>query len=568
MATSEQTSVGIDVGSARITVASWPQDAVTELPCCIAAVPAPPQGDQDAAPTWATGAEALKRSIVLAPHTAHALPRLLACGHDDDIVAFESERLATGRAHNDRGDSLLHLGGQALWPEEALAELLRTGLSQLETGSAQKPQQAVLTIPAQFSRAQRQAMSHAARIAGLKVTQLVAAPVAIGIAKAEQWRLEAQGAQSVPQAAAEPHSDGEASADKAAEVAPQAALPQLVLSVDAGAGSLDVALLKITPETVVVLGLASASCGGDAIDDALVQAVASDFFDQHNLDVRQQALAHERLRQAVKRARERLAAADGGGAQAEEGAHEPLELPYIAADLEGTKHLSTKLTSQAVLAVSMDLIAAASKLCQQLLQTAELSANALAALWLSGGLQRTPGLAQAMEALGAPVTLVPKDMAARGAAVLAAVMGGVQPHPTLTLKDGAKAQAVPAGSKRGLTADELQGILDAHKARDAHNARLLALTALKQRAQATLANLSQTSQAELSAAGADETSDQDPDGGAQATGPLANLHGAMAAVAAALETEDPSHEAHEHLHARLQNLDIAAAQWQRASAHA
>ena len=552
MAASEQMIVGIDVGSAQIAIASWPSLQTARLPCCIAY-------DARRSPLWPpylTGQAATSQAIVNARQTAWALPRLLGRAHDSAEALFEAERTPTRRTRNDRGDTLLQLTERPMCPEEGLAHLLRQAVLQLGGERAEEITEVVLTVPAQWSRAQRQALSHAARLAGLKVTQLVAAPVAaaLSVLMAPQ-SLQAPAEQGTAQAQEEHQAtEHEEGADSASQDAPgpeaeaQPVAPQHLLAVDVGAGTWDVGVLSVTPAQIVVLQLRSVRWGGDGVDDVLMQRVATEFYDSHGLDLRAHPMAHERLREGMRRARERLG----------DDAETTLELPYIAADASGPKHVQVPLTRAAVLDAMMDGLSEGISACQDALQEAELGAGTLDAIWLSGGMAQAPGLKDALEALGGPVQILAQDAAAQGAAQLAAVYAEALEGPALTVSPEARAQAVPEGPKQGLTQAELQALLDAQDSLLAEASRAQALTALRARAQTLLANLAQSTQAAL----ATETS-EDLD-----NEPLHGLKLAMQAVEEALGDADSSEEGHIELTQRLQSLDIAAAQWQRGAAHA
>jgi molecular chaperone DnaK len=454
----------------------------------------------------------------------------LGRAHDSAEALFEAERTPTRRTRNDRGDALLQLTERPMCPEEGLAHLLRQAMLELMGERADEVAEVVFTVPAQWSRAQRQGLSHAARLAGLKVTQLVAAPVAAALSVL-QGHAQAQGTQEAAQ-------NAEAEALLSA--------PQYLLVVDVGAGSWDVAVLAVTPAQVEVLQLRSVPWGGDRVDDILMQGVATDFHATHGMDLRAHPMAHERLRQATRRARERLSTEE----------ETTLELPYIAADASGAKHVKVPLTGAAVLDAMMEGLADGISACQQALQGAEVETDRLEAIWLCGGMAQAPGLKDALEALGGPVQVLGHDAAAQGAAHLAAVYAQAVEGPTLTVSPEARAQAVPEGAKQGLTQAEVQALLEAQESLLAEASRAHALTALRARAQTLLANLAQSTQT------ATEISD-DAD-----NEPLDNLRGAMQAVEAALSDADSSEEGHLALMQHVQSLDIAAAQWQRGAAHA
>lgn len=563
MAPVEHAFVGIDVGSAHITITSWPGTQVVTLPCCLA------QDSEETSlwPPFVMGEQAEQQAITNPVQTAWAWPRLLASAADGDLARFEQGRSATVFGANDRGDLRVQIRDQPLSPEEGLGHLLRQAAQSLRSPSMPEITEAVLTVPAQLPRAQRQALSHAARIAGLKVVQLVAAPVAAAMSMAparpkipqpEATMTEAAAAKGAEKPAADADeptraatSDAqmlEADAAVVPESEPETAARQHVLIVDFGAGSFDVAAVTLDSDDLTVHSLRSvSSCGGDAIDDILVQGLATAFFEHHGIDLRKQPMAHERLRQAVGRARQRL----------DQDASSQVELPYIAADQAGVKHLQAQLSRAQLRDAAAEHISAGVEACRALFTQAQNDGFGPSAIWVTGGLTQTPGLSEALAALGAPVTALPQHAAALGAARLAAVVAGNSQGPKMNLSDLAREQAAPQGAKRGLSTAELDAILQRQEALLAEQARLQAFGNLRGRAQTVLANLGASMQVLGQTEGAEE-----PDEAQQW------LQQCMAAVETALADDDASARSHDHLTQQLQTLDVAAAQWQRRPAHA
>jgi molecular chaperone DnaK len=555
--------VGIDLGTQSVRVTTWPQKTVHVLPACVARAPQ----SEALWPVYIAGDAAYQEAIMRPTQTAWAISRLFACAVDDAVATYEADRLPTPQSASPRGDAWVTLGDRTLSPEEAMSHVLRAAKAWAQAQGSQPVMGAVITVPHSFTSAQRRALTAAARMAGLQIQEMITAPVAAALAAMPYEEPLAPEAPEPPEqigAEANPPDEAHAAPSQANDGAAEATAPpserapqteqQCVLVVDFGAGTLDAAVMRVSQDAIEVIAEAcDPVLGGDDCDEALVQSLCTPFHAAHGIDLRHMPTAHERLRQAARNVREKLSVEQSA----------TLVLPHIAATPQGTLSLTRTVTRDDIVGCSEEHLGRAKAVIDQVLTDAQVASDNLDAIWSLGGMGPTPAW-QALLAQVHPHVVACADTAlAHGALRRAAMRAGEAEGPTISTPHQVRALPATASQVRGLTRDEVEVIIARDNAILAEVARQEAHKTLQARARALLANLAQSAEAASIQTALPQNDAQD-----DVMEQTPALFTTMAAVQQALEQDITSATAHEHLAHHLQNLDVAAAQWQRGHGHA
>jgi len=270
-------------------------------------------------------------------------------------------------------------------PQEISAMILQKLKADAEAYLGTSVTQAVITVPAYFSDAQRQATKDAGKIAGLEVMRIINEPTAAALA----YGIDKDGAE------------------------------QKILVFDLGGGTFDVSLLEISDGVFEVLATAGNNrLGGDDFDNRIVDWLAGEFLkDNPGIDLRKDKMAHQRLREAAEKAKIELS----GVATA------AVNLPFITADASGPKHFEITLTRAKFDELTADLVEATIAPTKRVLADASLTAEQVSKVLLVGGSTRIPAVQEAVKNfLGKEPFrgINPDECVAIGAAVQAGVLGG------------------------------------------------------------------------------------------------------------------------------------------------
>ena len=280
-------------------------------------------------------------------------------------------------------DYRVNIEGKSYSPQEISAMILQKLKTDAEAHLGEKVDEAVITVPAYFNDAQRQATKDAGKIAGLKVERIINEPTAAALA----YGL-----------------------DNEAE--------QKIMVYDLGGGTFDVSIIEIGEGIIEVLATAgNNSLGGDDFDKRVTDYLISQFKAQEGIDLSTDKMALQRLREAAEKAKKELSSATTTN----------INLPFITATAEGPKHLDMNLTRAKFDELTHDLVEATAGPVQQALRDAGLSASELGKVLLVGGSTRIPAVQAKVQQLTGQEpskTLNPDECVAIGAAVQGGKLAG------------------------------------------------------------------------------------------------------------------------------------------------
>jgi molecular chaperone DnaK len=325
-----------------------------------------------------------KRQAVTNPEkTIFAVKRLIGRRYDDPTVEKDKKLVPYKITKASNGDAWVEVDGKAYSPSQISAFILQKMKETAEAHLGQKVEQAVITVPAYFNDAQRQATKDAGKIAGLEVLRIINEPTAAALA----YGLDKQ--------------------------------KQGTIAVyDLGGGTFDVSVLEIGDGVFEVKSTnGDTFLGGEDFDMRLVGYLADEFQKEQGIDLRRDKLALQRLKEAAEKAKIELSSTT----QTE------INLPFITADAAGPKHLTMKLTRAKFEALVDDLIQKTVEPCRKALKDAGLSASEIGEVILVGGMTRMPKVQEVVKQLFGKEPhkgVNPDEVVAIGAAIQAGVLQG------------------------------------------------------------------------------------------------------------------------------------------------
>jgi molecular chaperone DnaK len=325
-----------------------------------------------------------KRQAVTNPEkTIFAVKRLIGRRYDDPTVEKDKKLVPYKIVKASNGDAWVEADGQTYSPSQVSAFILQKMKETAEAHLGQKVDQAVITVPAYFNDAQRQATKDAGKIAGLEVLRIINEPTAAALA----YGLDKT---------------------KAGTIAVY----------DLGGGTFDVSILEIGDGVFEVKSTnGDTFLGGEDFDMRLVSYLADEFQKEQGINLRNDKLALQRLKEAAEKAKIELSSTT----QTE------INLPFITADATGPKHLTMKLTRAKFEALVDDLIQKTVEPCRKALKDAGLSAAEINEVVLVGGMSRMPKVQEVVKQLFGKEPhkgVNPDEVVAIGAAIQAGVLQG------------------------------------------------------------------------------------------------------------------------------------------------
>ena len=329
------------------------------------------------------GLPAKRQAVTNPENTFFPIKRLIGRRFDDPTVAKDQKLVPYQIIKADNGDAWVESHGKKYSPSQISAYILQKMKETAEAHLGQKVEQAVITVPAYFNDAQRQATKDAGKIAGLEVLRIINEPTAAALA----YGLEKK--------------DG-----------------QTIAVYDLGGGTFDVSILEIGDGVFEVKSTnGDTFLGGEDFDMRLVDYLADEFKKESGIDLRGDKLALQRLKEAAEKAKIELSSTQ----QTE------VNLPFITADQSGPKHLTMKLTRAKLESLVEDLIKRTIAPCEAALKDAGLKAGDINEVILVGGMTRMPKVAETVKNFFGKEPhkgVNPDEVVAIGAAIQAGVLQG------------------------------------------------------------------------------------------------------------------------------------------------
>ena len=328
--------------------------------------------------------QAAKRQAVTNPtNTLYAVKRLIGRRYDDATVQKDKEMVPYAIVKGDNGDAWVEARGKGYAPSQISAFVLGKMKETAEAYLGEKVTQAVITVPAYFNDAQRQATKDAGRIAGLEVLRIINEPTAAALA----YGMEKKSGGTVA-------------------------------VYDLGGGTFDVSVLEISDGVIEVKSTnGDTFLGGEDFDNRIISYLADEFKSAQGIDLRSDKLALQRLKEAAEKAKIELSSSK----------ETEINLPFITADASGPKHLVLKLTRAKLESLVDDLIQRTLEPCKAALKDAGVSASEVDEVILVGGMTRMPKVIEAVKQFFGkdPARNVnPDEVVAIGAAIQGAVLKG------------------------------------------------------------------------------------------------------------------------------------------------
>ena len=298
--------------------------------------------------------QSAKRQAVTNPEkTLFAIKRLVGRRMDDEAVKKDVEILPYKIVPGDNQDAWVEISGKKHSPSQISAMILQKMKETAEKFLGKAVKEAVITVPAYFNDAQRQATKDAGKIAGLDVKRIINEPTAAALA----YGLDKK---------------------KAGTVAVY----------DLGGGTFDISILEIGDGVFEVKATnGDTKLGGEDFDNVLIDYFASEFKKEQSIDLKSDKLALQRLKEAAEKAKIELSTTP----QTE------INLPFITADSSGPKHLNIKLSRSKFESLVSDLIDRSIEPCKQALKDAGLNAGEINDVILVGGMTRMPKVIEAVK---------------------------------------------------------------------------------------------------------------------------------------------------------------------------
>ncbi|GJE75007.1 molecular chaperone DnaK [Methylorubrum suomiense] len=329
------------------------------------------------------GQPAKRQAVTNPERTFFAIKRLIGRTYDDPLTQKDKGLVPYKIAKGDNGDAWVEADGKRYSPSQISAFTLQKMKETAESHLGQPVTQAVITVPAYFNDAQRQATKDAGKIAGLEVLRIINEPTAAALA----YGLDKK---------------------KAGTIAVY----------DLGGGTFDVSILEIGDGVFEVKSTnGDTFLGGEDFDNRVVEYLTSEFKKEQGIDLTKDKLALQRLKEAAEKAKIELSSAT----QTE------INLPYITADASGPKHLALKLSRAKFESLVDDLVQRTIEPCRKALKDAGVSASEIDEVVLVGGQTRMPKVQEVVKSFFGKEPhkgVNPDEVVAIGAAVQAGVLQG------------------------------------------------------------------------------------------------------------------------------------------------
>jgi molecular chaperone DnaK len=329
------------------------------------------------------GQPAKRQAVTNAQDTIFASKRLIGRNFEDETVKKDINKVPYKIVKSDKGEAWIEAKGQKYSPSQISAFVLQKMKETAEKYLGQEVTKAVITVPAYFNDAQRQATKDAGKIAGLEVLRIINEPTAASLA----YGLDKKGGKKIA-------------------------------VYDLGGGTFDVSILEIGDGVFEVKSTnGDTFLGGEDFDDEIVNYLINEFKKDNGIDLRSDKLALQRLKEAAEKAKIELSSAT----QTE------INLPFITADKTGPKHINLKFTRAKLEALVEKLIERTLAPCKTALKDSGFSAAEINEIVLVGGMTRMPKVIETVKNFFGKEpnkSVNPDEVVAMGAAIQAGVLQG------------------------------------------------------------------------------------------------------------------------------------------------
>jgi molecular chaperone DnaK len=330
------------------------------------------------------GQPAKRQAVTNPENTIFAVKRLIGRNFEDPTVKKDIAAAPFTIVNSEKGDAWIEAKGEKYSPSQISAFILIKMKETAEKYLGQEVTKAVITVPAYFNDAQRQATKDAGKIAGLEVLRIINEPTAASLAYGLDKKNE----------------------------------NKKIAVYDLGGGTFDVSILELGDGVFEVKSTnGDTFLGGEDFDNTIVDYLIAEFKKDNGIDLRTDKLALQRLKEAAEKAKIELSSAE----------QTDVNLPFITADKTGPKHINLKMTRAKLEALVEDLISKTLPPCKTALKDAGLTANEIDEVVMVGGMTRMPRvLAEVKNFFGKEPnkSVNPDEVVAMGAAIQAGVLQG------------------------------------------------------------------------------------------------------------------------------------------------
>ncbi|MDO8492618.1 MAG: molecular chaperone DnaK [bacterium] len=325
-----------------------------------------------------------KRQAVTNPlNTVHGIKRFIGHSYDEEAVQKDKATVPYKVEKSDKGGVKVEMGGKWYSPEEISAMILTKLKTDAETKLGEKITEAIITVPAYFNDAQRQATKDAGAIAGLNVMRIINEPTAAALAYGFNKKKD-----------------------------------EKIAVYDFGGGTFDISILEVGNDVVEVKSTDGDShLGGRDIDRKIIRWIADEYKKESGIDVSKDPLALQRLDEAAEKAKHELSTT----------LESEINIPFITSDASGPKHLLLKMTRTQLESLAKEFIDRSIEISKRAITASKINISEIDEVVLVGGQTRMPAIVKAVKELfnkEPNKSINPDEVVALGAAIQAGIMQG------------------------------------------------------------------------------------------------------------------------------------------------